>query len=261
MFITRRTRVRRRVACTLLMASAFSGPGLDAAHAASGAPAEVVIATRAITPGGAFPAIEDPAAALWARVPEASVELNLAPPVHPSIALSQEAAKGAGSSPLALNVSAVTDAQRIYIRLRWKDRTRDDQRRTAVFPDAAAVETPNSQAETSPVMGAPDTPVSIWRWDAAKNEVEALIAGSPGTLTRTASESLHGKGVYRSVRDPARNEWLVVISQALDEAAEDRISLRARKQFPAAFAVWQGSDRQRGGFKRVSGWVSVHLPE
>lgn len=219
---------------------------------------EVSVAATLVSQDGPLSAKEDPAGLVWSRVPEQTVELNLAPPVHPSIVLLQENA-GKVTAPLLLKVSAIRDAKRIYFRLRWSDQTRDDQRKMGAFQDGVAVEIPLSQSETNPMMGQPDRPVSIWRWNAAGNGVEALLAASPGTLSNGHSETLRGKGLYKVVDDPARREWLVVISQDLDASDDGMDKIRARRSFPAAFAVWQGSERQRGGYKMVSGWVSVSL--
>lgn len=249
--------IRSLAACAACGAVLLLQPA--AVRAGTDAPAAVVIVARTIAQDGAFTAGKDPHGALWARVPEEEIELKLAPPVHPSIALSQAAAKTASSLPL--RVSALTDRRRLYLRLRWKDGTHDNRRATGLFPDAAAVEVPIAAAETAVMMGTPDKPVAIWRWDAATNEVEALAAGSPGTLTRTASSGLEGSGSYRELGDAASNEWCVVIAQDLDGSGDERLDLRARKRFPAAFAIWQGSDGQRGGFKHVSDWVSVRLAD
>ncbi len=171
-----------------------------AAQAAStDTPAAIVIVAHAIAQDGAFTAGSDPRAALWARVPEEEIELKLAPPVHPAIALSQAAVKAARALPL--HVSALTDHRRLYLRLRWKDRTHDDRRAMGLFPDAAAVEVPIAATDTAVMMGTPDKPVAIWRWDAAKNEVEALAAGSPGTLTPAVDDGLRGSGSYRELGD------------------------------------------------------------
>lgn len=242
-------------ACAALLLHSAGAPA-----AAAEIPPPVVVAA-AIAPEGAFAASKDPRGALWARVAEAEVELKLAPPVHPSIALSQHAAAPAAASPLPIRISALTDRRRLYLRLRWKDQTHDDRRATGIFPDAAAVEVPFAATETSVMMGSPDRPVAIWRWDAATNAVEALAAGSPGTLTRSADGGLTGSGAYRELGDAASSEWCVVIAHDLDAAGENPLDLRKRKRFPAAFAIWQGSDGQRGGYKRVSDWVSVQLPD
>lgn len=240
------------LALTWILAAAGSGAALAAA--------ESPLRATPIAQDGPLSVKEDPSGTVWTRVPEQTVELNLAPPVHPSIVLLQENA-GKESLPLLLKVSVIRDAKRIYFRLRWSDQTRDDQRVMGSYPDGAAVEIPLADGDTSPMMGQPDRPVAIWRWNAASNGVEGLLAASPGTLSNGPSPTLGGKGVYRMVNDPVRREWMVVISQDLDADGEGWTKLRARHAFPVAFAVWQGSDRQRGGYKRVSGWVPVSLDE
>jgi len=250
---------QRLLACAACSAVLVLPSPVTHAETGTAAPAAIEIAARLITGGGTFAANGDPQGALWARVPEAEIELKLAPPVHPSIASLQHTA--APDTALPLHVGALTDGHRLYLRLRWKDRSHDNRRAAGLFPDAAAIEVPIGADETAVMMGMPDKPVAIWRWDAATNDVEALAAGSPGTLTPAIDSGLAGTGVYRQRDDAANNEWCVVIAQDLDATGDAHPDLRERKRFAAAFAVWQGSDRQRGGFKRVSEWVSVRLPE
>lgn len=247
---TRKTRLLSACAALLLQSAIAAEP-----------PPPVVVHAAAIAEDGAFAASKDPRGALWARVAEAEVDMKIAPPVHPSIALSQQAAAPAAKSPLQVRIGALTDRKRLYLRLRWKDRTQDIRRAAGFFPDAAAVEVPIAAAETSVMMGTPERPVAIWRWDAATNAVEALAAGSPGTLTRSTDAGLSGAGAYRALGDAAGSEWCVVIAHELDDSGENPLELRKRQTFPAAFAIWQGSDGQRGGYKRVSDWVSVRLPD
>lgn len=246
---TRKRRLPTEVALLAIGAAAFSCCEAQ----------DAVLRAFPVTEHGAFSAMENPDATIWSRVPEEIVPLNLAPPVHQSIALLQSRnARVSGALPVG--VSVITDGQRIYFRLRWRDTTQDARRSIGSFADAAAVQIPVTVTETSPVMGSPDRPVSIWRWSADRNNPEALLAGSPGTLTSAASTTLRGKGVYRRSDDPAKNEWRVVLSGDLDEARDDGEALRSQKSIPAAFAVWQGSDGQRGGFKRVSYWIPVEMP-
>lgn len=230
-----------------------------ASTASQATPQEEVRAT-VVSSDGAFSAKDDPDAALWERVPEQIVRLTLAPPVHQSIALLQSTSgQTQVSTPLLLGVSVITDRQRIYFRLRWRDQTMDDQRKIGTYSDGAAIEVPLTEGDTSQMMGLPEKPVAIWRWSAAGNTVEALLAGGPGTLTKWKSDTLRGKGAYRGVSGAVRHEWAVVISQDLDASGDGWMQLRTRGSFPVAFAVWQGSDYERGGYKLVSNWISVGL--
>jgi len=255
-----RLRKRWQRAGSLMLAGAM-WVLVRAAGAADAAPQELVIPAVAVSAEGALAAKRDPRAAVWSRVPEQTVDMGLAPPVHEAVILAQAGLPAANRGIIMLAVSAIVDDQRIYYRLRWKDATHDDQRGAGIFPDAIAVEIPSGPESTSAIMGTRERPVTILRWDAASDAVESLIAGGPGTLTASHVPGVEGKGVYRSLQDREKNEWVVVISQTLDDAADGRTSLRVRRTYPAAFAVWQGSDLQRGGFKRVSGWVSIRLPQ
>ncbi|MBI5086666.1 MAG: hypothetical protein HZB13_18985 [Acidobacteria bacterium] len=75
--------------------------------------------------------------------------------------------------------------------------------------------------------------------------VEDLIATGPGTLSRGPSLGAKGKGVH------AKQGWSVVISRKLPEG------LGPNQRTNAAFAVWQGGQRESGSRKMRTGWIPL----
>lgn len=207
---------------------------------------------------GSFGEKMDPMAAVWERVPEQTIQLNLAPAVHESIVLRHQA-RHLPEVPTPLHVSVVSDRQRIYFRLRWKDATRDDLRGIGTWPDGVAVQLPTTPEPTSPMMGLPDSPVVIWRWTAAASGVEALLAGGPGTLVGQADPALAGRAVYRGGLEAGRREWVVVIARDLRAQNGAAEPFWTGTGLPVAFALWQGSDAERGGYKQVSSWIQLGM--
>lgn len=66
-----------------------------------------------------------------------------------------------------LLVQAIHDGQTLAIRLTWRDATQDlHSARTEAFKDAAAVELFRGRAEPFMGMGATESPVELWFWDA-----------------------------------------------------------------------------------------------
>jgi hypothetical protein len=101
----------------------------------------------------------DPKSAVWKDAPEVSVMLMAQPMVVP---------RPAATTTAELKVQAVHNASWLAIRLRWKDKDRNEAGRLGEFSDAAAVMFPVKPAENPPpvMMGAKDMPVHIFHWRA-----------------------------------------------------------------------------------------------
>jgi mono/diheme cytochrome c family protein len=66
-----------------------------------------------------------------------------------------------------LTVQAVHDGQTLAVRLSWQDQSHDEHAlRTETFEDAVALELYRGDAEPFLGMGAADSPVDVWFWDA-----------------------------------------------------------------------------------------------
>lgn len=259
-------------ACAVSLAAGLT---LAALHAAApGLAAEAVnpavhpIQTEAKVPVARIPdgvflrTGDDPLDDIWNRLPAYRLMLDPAPPVHPSVQLRYDPT----TPPRALYITPARTSERLYLRLRWPDENRDDVIKHGRFQDAAAVQFALGDTETSFVMGSgPDAPVNIWYWAADDDRVESLGAGGPGSSTRLDRQPVSGGGQYIAGDGSGAGQWVVVMSRAIgpvDSGQGERGHQVTfdRAEVPAAFALWQGANGERDGFKSVSlGWIQLQL--
>ncbi len=218
---------------------------------------------------------------IWQRVP--SRTFRLAPQVT--------AIPWGKASVPEITVSAFHNGERIFVRLRWPDATEDRKQAQNAFSDACALMLPlveNPQPNTI-MMGFLEG-ANIWMWKAARDAevwgkapqperayvdryypfeerevfpiarervssaVEDLIARGVGTLTPRAHQRVQGRGFWKE------GMWTVILTRPLavrdagEEAAWPIGGARA-----AAFAVWDGSQGDRGARKSITEWVRLRL--
>jgi len=200
---------------------------------------------------------DDPDDMVWERLPEYRVHLTPAPAVHPSVELRVD--YDDPGHYVYLHLARSSD--RFYVRMRWRDDTRDAATTRDRFRDAAAIQFSLGDDVTSYMMGTgPQEPVNIWYWPGDGAAVQNLAAGGFGSTTILPSQSVTGAGLYEE-NDGDPNEWAVVMSRPLGVSGDYEVSFR-RYEVPVAFAVWQGSDGQRDGFKHVTnGWIILDMAE
>lgn len=185
----------------------------------------------------------------WEQLPIYRTQLITAPPVHPSVILRFNPGAPQGE-PLDFQVAR--DSEHFYIRLRWQDHSEDLVNSVDAFSDSVAVQYAMGGSDTSFMMGTPDKPVNIWYWRADREEMENLAAGGFGSTTMLPEQSVTGASEYHE-----GGEWQVVMSRPLATVSEHEVSFE-RAQIPVTFAIWQGSDDQRDGSKRVtSSWFML----
>jgi dimethylsulfide dehydrogenase subunit gamma len=246
-----------------LIAGGLAHVDMAAADAAEGeanvaaVPDGEVVPVTPIPAGVYLRAANDPTDIIWERVPEHQVWLEPAPPWHPSIEL--RVADDAEGQPLYFSI--VSDRERLYVKLRWSDPSRDVETTADRFRDGAAVQFALGSAEDTPhMMGLTEAPVNIWYWRADSNTAESLAAGGPGSTTRLADQPVSADSAYgagQSVRDL---QWTVVMSRPLAATGEHVVDLAGKSQQPLAFAVWQGAEGQRDGQKSAStDWIMLDL--
>ncbi|MDP2371100.1 ethylbenzene dehydrogenase-related protein [Rhodoferax sp.] len=183
----------------------------------------------------------------WKKVPATLVALQPAFPAHGSIV----------GTPVAqqLKAQVVRAGGRLFMKLAWSDRTANTAiKDTNQFLDGAAVQfAVNGQPSTLAFMGDAEHPVNVWRW-AADGRAENLVAHGFGTATRVPFEGLHGTSVR------TEDGWEVVISRSLSVKPQEGANLKGRRTIPVAFAVWDGANQERDGFKAVTlEWWQLRL--
>jgi len=181
--------------------------------------------------------LDDPA---WKRIPAREIALTTAFPGHVSIAGTSAVAKVA--------VQTAKTAEGVLVRLTWKDSNPSTEKAQGVFPDGVAVQFPlDRKVSTLPFMGGAGKLVNIWYWNAARNGAENMIADGFGTATRLPTQDVRAHGRH------AGGDWTVVFFRAYRSAEEAAIKLTPKGgRYPVAFAVWEGSNQERDGFKAVT---------
>lgn len=199
--------------------------------------------------------VNDPDDIIWERLPEYRVTMSPAPAVHESV----ELRVNYDEEPSHLYMTLAKTSERFYVRLRWIDETQDTATAFDRFRDGAAVQFSLGSDETSYIMGdGPESAVNIWYWRSGGDQVQNLAAGGPGSTTMLEDQSASGQSVYMN-NDGDPNEWTVVMSRPL-AGTQDHDASFDRDVVPMAFALWQGADKQRDGFKSVSdGWILLDM--
>lgn len=176
----------------------------------------------------------------WDAAPPAAVTLETAFPGHASIS-GTAVTQGA-------EVRALRTAAGLLLRLEWSDAQADVRLEAARFADGAAIQFPrDGRKETTPYMGGAGRHVNIWYWNAAKNSGENLWADGFGTLTRLPTQDVKASGRH------AGGKWRVAFFRAWRSAEPRAARLPAAGgDRPVAFAVWNGANEERDGFKAVT---------
>jgi dimethylsulfide dehydrogenase subunit gamma/complex iron-sulfur molybdoenzyme family reductase subunit gamma len=188
-----------------------------------------------------------PDAGVWKRAPVARVPLQPAFQAHPAIV--------GAPSVVALSVQAIRTPENLYVRVAWDDPTADTSvNGMGQFLDGAAIQFPlNGVPDTPPFMGDPQNRVNIWHWR-ADGHPETLVAAGFGTATLASSQDVRALG-QRTARG-----WAVVIARRLLPESDEGVRLDRVRRIPIAFAVWNGSNQERDGFKAVTlEWWSLRF--
>ncbi len=88
-----------------------------------------------------------------------------------------------------------------------------------------------------------------------RSSVERLIANGPGTITHLPTQDATGRGIWDD------GKWRVVISRSFEASNEGEIGLKAGSEYALAFAVWAGSEGDRGSRKSPSNLGKVIIEE
>lgn len=233
---TDRSRAVARVALALALVAVSALLPSFATGAAAGE-VSVTSATRSEAQ-----VLADPAARAWGDVSPTTVPLASAPSTVPD----------ANDTTIeSLTVQAARSETRLFLRLSWRDETRDGNLtpgRIDAFADAAAVQLPvNASGEPGIAMGSPSAMVNVWWWS-GEDASQELLAGGPGSTTRFADAAVTSNATYRD------GQWHVVFVRDLATDAANRTDLSVEQDVDVAFAVWNGSNKERAGRKAVSGW-------
>lgn len=191
----------------------------------------------------------DPGASEWAPCRPQLVKLAPAP-VALVAAVSPYVAASTGHGKVSrLEARAAHDGTTLSLRLAWPDATRDDQIADLDrFADAAAVVFPLAPGADPFRMGAPGKPVNAWLWRADGTGPFDVIAEGYATSRRRAASS---SGLTAAAHHDGRG-WALVFQRPLAATADSCVAFAPGTPAQVAFAIWDGSNRDRSAQKAVS---------
>lgn len=149
----------------------------------------------------------------------------------------------------SLRFSALHNGELIGLRLEWADPSRDvDIDDNDHFPDGAAVLFPFEADAPLILMGSPEKPVNAWHWRADREgKARNNVATGIGSTRVTKGAEIRTSARYHDGR------WQLVFLRALQRrGVESTVRLAPGQTTQIAFAVWEGSNGERGGLKSFS---------
>lgn len=186
----------------------------------------------------------------WSQIAPKRVALNRTPPLY-------DTDEAAALEVSTVDVRCVRTEDKLIVQLSWRDPTRDAVTLTEVpnsppetrfrkvqseaddrFFDAAAVMVPSrTDVEIAPSlqMGDADHPVQIYYWNATRGAM--LMEAHGRSTTRRTGQSFPANGAYQN------GQWNVMLELP-----------NLRPGTLIAFAVWNGSQKDRDGRKYFSVW-------
>jgi DMSO reductase family type II enzyme heme b subunit len=213
---------------------------------------------RAVRLTASTEALLDPDARTWSALGPQSIQLSSSPLVlQPSEYIQNKWNSLTHGQTPEVRVRAAHNGEAIFFRLEWDDAVDDSHpNNMANFPDQAGVMLPLKDDAPIAEMGLEKQPVNMWLWRADVDAPFYVTAKGRGTTTRHADTPLKGKGAWRN------GTWAAVIARPFNVnlPAEFVVPLAPGMTHKCTFAVWQGSNKERGGLKAYHPlWESLEI--
>ena len=192
-----------------------------------------------------------PDAAVWAKVAQEDVSLIPTPLVMQPTEYIRKSWEGREyGKTKSLNVACIHDGHQFAVRVSWQGVSPAGKD----FPDAIAVALPISGKPVLMMMGAPEAPIHILRWQANKPGVRSIVATGIGK-SAPGPDGLHASAEAKADNDT----WSVVITRALGHG-KDVAPLAVGHKTGIGFALWMGANDERAGIKAFSiDWAELVL--
>lgn len=194
----------------------------------------------------------DPTAGGWNAIPTETLKLDATPLANqPSEYIKASRDEKKIGKVRSLDVQSAHNGTDIFFRLTWEDETQDIAIADLnVFPDGCGLLMPMTGGEP-PIdeMGTKDDPVNAWMWRAdLKDQPKNAVAKGLGTTVDTKKCAVVSRSVWRN------GKWSVVFARALSvpDQKDEAVQLEPGKTVKIGFAVWEGSNGERGGVKSFS---------
>jgi DMSO reductase family type II enzyme heme b subunit len=202
-------------------------------------------------------ALLNPKAGTWQSAE--AVQINLQPtPVgmQPSEYVQSTIAQSEVGATKTLNVRALHDQTELFFRLEWEDLQQDlDVTDPGAFADGAAILFPFGADAPLITMGSLDQPVNQWHWRADLQKPYNVTTAGLGTTYRTPQSFIEAGAIWEN------GKWALVLARPFQTTDPDNhVPFKVGQTIKAAFAVWQGSQKERAGLKSYSpAWTEFTL--
>ena len=191
-----------------------------------------------------------PHAAGWSRVPGMRIPLMPAPlPMQPTEYVRRSWEGRPYGQTTALEAACVHDGRHLAVRVDWETRAAE----STSFPDAVAFAVPVRNVAPLILMGSPDAPIHILRWQADRKGVRSLLAtgigrSAPGPVIESAAQA-----------EADGQRWRLVVTRALGGGG-DAAPIETGQATRIGFALWRGANGERAGIKAFSvDWTELVL--
>lgn len=207
---------------------------------------------RAATVSSLAASDTSPNSDVWRRAPAYRLRLSPVPvaAVDTSPYVRQAFRKVSVGVIGSIDIQAACDGRLLGIRMEWEDPTENSRiAGTTSWPDGAAVMFPMKPGASALTMGSPRAPVNMWLWQADREAPLDVLSRGIGTTTRRDPRvsGLSGEGVYSGGR------WRVVLRRPVEGDGIEFVNLAGKRVLTVSFAVWEGSNKERGPLKAFSG--------
>lgn len=191
----------------------------------------------------------EPAAADWQRLTAESVRMTATPlGLQPTVYVRKAWQDRAWGEVGSVTVASVHDGETWALRATWSGVSAAD----ADFPDAFACALPLRGNPALALMGAPDAPLHVLRWQAREPALSSQLttgigSSAPGPALACTAQAR---------KDAQR--WELVLTRPL--LAEGAAPLAAGARTHIGFAIWRGDNEERAGIKAFSiDWLELVL--
>ena len=201
----------------------------------------------------------DPQAAAWAQAEETLVDmLPTSIALQPTEYIQKTFANRPYGEVTSVRVRCLHNGDAMFIRIEWSaPNPSRELNNVNAFADGCGVLFPVAGDAIITEMGSVSQPVNAWLWrpDLGEKPI-SVTATSRGTSVRYTTNPLVSGSIWKE------GAWQVVMTRPFVVAAPHRrmIQLKPGKTVKAGFAIWRGSNQERGGIKAYSpNWNDLNI--
>lgn len=203
----------------------------------------------------------NPKSPVWQQTQATSLKLEGTPAaMQPTAAIRETWADKKIGMVEKVNVQAIHNGNELAFRLEWDAPNHNvNHGDNSVFPDGAAIAFP-AAANAPVMMGAPNMPINIWFWRASDDVATAGGEGRQINAEGIGTSDTIDKNIVKTNGSWENGKWSVVISRALIvESEKPAVKLASGQNAQFSVAIWDGSNKERGGIKSYTGMMWLEL--